>query len=47
MIRAVSGLGKLVGELLNKSHLEGTIWSDSWLIQTELNLVIAEMLRDT
>ncbi|MGL9734028.1 MAG: single-stranded-DNA-specific exonuclease RecJ [Symbiopectobacterium sp.] len=38
--------GELVGEWLDESHLEGVIWSDGELIQTELNLVVAEMLRD-
>ncbi|MGX8939707.1 single-stranded-DNA-specific exonuclease RecJ [Symbiopectobacterium sp. Eva_TO] len=38
--------GELVGEWLDESHLEGVIWSDGELIQTELNLVTAEMLRD-
>ncbi|MGG2143595.1 single-stranded-DNA-specific exonuclease RecJ [Symbiopectobacterium sp. RP] len=37
---------ELVGEWLDESHLEGVIWSDGELIQTELNLVTAEMLRD-
>lgn len=38
--------GELVGEWLDESHLEGVIWSDGELIQTELNLMTAEMLRD-
>ncbi|MGL9750664.1 MAG: single-stranded-DNA-specific exonuclease RecJ [Symbiopectobacterium sp.] len=38
--------GELVGEWLDESHLEGVIWSDGELIQTELNLVVAEILRD-
>lgn len=38
--------GELVGEWLDESYLEGVIWSDGELIQTELNLVTAEMLRD-
>ncbi|MGL9735940.1 MAG: single-stranded-DNA-specific exonuclease RecJ [Symbiopectobacterium sp.] len=38
--------GELVGEWLDESHLEGVIWSDGELIQTELNLVVAEVLRD-
>ncbi|MGK2946339.1 MAG: single-stranded-DNA-specific exonuclease RecJ [Candidatus Malihini olakiniferum] len=38
--------GELVAECLNEAHLERVIWSDGELIQTEFNLVMAEMLRD-
>lgn len=38
--------GKLVGEWLDASHLEGVIWSDGELALPELNIATAEMLRD-